>query len=227
LVAATWAFRHRAERESELRFARLARELAQLGALDSVVQLARRSSREEHRHSQLCAAVCAIYGGQPTHSPVHDHPATWPGLTGRDGTLYEVVSFACIAETLNAQLLTVILERATVTSIRRVIRRLLKDEINHGRMGWAHLSAERSHGRGEFLSEILPAMLAGSVEDELFDTGPDPVDGEAIAHGELRRADRRTLWAAALDDAILPGFEAFGVDCRPAAAWVQRRLRGA
>ena len=105
-----------------------------------------------------------------------------------------------------------------------MVRRLLKDEINHGRLGWAHLAAERSNGRGGFLSEILPAMLAGAVDPGLFERGADPVDAEAMAHGELPRADRQTLFATTLREVILPGFETFGIDARPAAAWLERQI---
>ena len=224
LVAATWAFRTRAERESTLRFARLAKELAAVGAESVVVELARKSSHDEHRHSQLCAAICRLYDGTPPDAQVHDHPAPWPGLAPRDRALYEVVAFGCIAETINAQLLATILDRATAIRIRRVVRRLMKDEVQHSRFGWAHLAAERQRGFGDFLSSVVPSMLASSVDEELFAKGPDPVDAEAVEHGELPRKDRVELFASALRDVILPGFDMFNIDTRSAREWLERRL---
>ncbi|MHB1846126.1 MAG: ferritin-like domain-containing protein [Deltaproteobacteria bacterium] len=223
LVAATWAFRCRAERESELRFARLARELSALGAAPLVAGMARRASHDEHRHAQLCAALCARYGGAvPTH-PAHDHPARVAGLGARDGLLYELVAFCCVAETINAQLLTAILRRASAPRIVRAVRRLLRDEVDHARLGWAQLAAERRDGRGDFLAPLLPALLAGSVEPALFDEGPEPVGEAAIAHGELPRLDRVALFSDALRETVLPGFASFGLEIAPALAWLDGR----
>jgi hypothetical protein len=209
-----------------MRFRRLAHQLSQVGAQQVVVDLARRGSHDEHRHAQLCAAMCARYGGEVPKGPFHDHPAMWPGLAPRDQVLYEVVAFACIAETINAQLLTTILNRATDPRILRIVRRLLKDEVVHGKFGWAHLAAERQRGGGAFLSSLIPKMLARSVEDELFSSGPDPVDAEAIAHGEVPRTERLEIFVSGLREVIFPGFEMFGLDMAPAKEWLTKRLAG-
>src|SRR2546430_1346997 len=82
-------------------------------ALALVIELARRSARDERNHARLCAAICEGYGGSLFTGAVHDHPASWPGLFGADRVLYEVVSFACIAETINVQLLSAVLRRAS------------------------------------------------------------------------------------------------------------------
>jgi hypothetical protein len=227
LVAQTWAFRTRAERESELRFRRVAAELEQTAAEPVIVRMARKASHDEHRHAQLCAAMCVRYGGALPAGPAHDHPATWPGLGPRDRVLYEVVAFCCIAETINAQLLTTIVGRAEAPLVLRVVRRLLKDEVTHAQLGWAHLAAERKRGAGDFLSGKLPHMLAGSVAAEVFDTSPDPTSQSAIAHGELPRAERVALFASALRDVLLPGFATFGLDVRPATAWAEEKLGAA
>jgi hypothetical protein len=224
LVAQTWAFRTRAERESELRFRRVAGELEQTSADPLVVRMARKAAHDEHRHAQLCAAMCVRYGGTLPGGPAHEHPATWPGLGPRDRVLYETVAFCCIAETINAQLLTTILSRARAARVLRVIRRLLKDEVTHGQLGWAHLAAERKRGAGDFLSAKLPHMLASSVAPELFDDAPDPTGEAAIAHGELPRTERVAIFASALRDVLLPGFATFGLDIRPATAWAEQKL---
>jgi hypothetical protein len=223
-VARTWAFRTRAERESALRFRRVADELEQTGANPLVVRMARKASHDEHRHAQLCAAICVRYHGTLPTQAAHDHPATWPGLGPRDRVLYEVVAFCCIAETINAQLLATILTRASAPLILRVIRRLLKDEVTHSQLGWAHLAAERQRGAGDFLSARLPQMLAGSVAPELFEDAADPTGEAAIAHGELQRRERLDLFASALRDVLLPGFATFGLDVGPATAWAEEKL---
>src|SRR3984957_14113412 len=109
-------------------------------------------------------------------SGLSDPPAGSAGLNPRDAVRYEVVAFCCIAETLNAQLLVTILQRASAPRIAGVVRRLLKDEAAHSKLGWAHLAAERRLGFGAFLGAILPSLLNGAVDPGLFRDGPDPVD---------------------------------------------------
>jgi hypothetical protein len=219
LVAATWSFRTLAERESSLRFKRLADSLAQTGALPIVIDMARSAAREEHRHSQLCAAMCSRYGGKPPTSVAHDHPAVWPGLTGRDALLYEIVAFCCVAETINAQLLVTTLQQATDDRVVRVVRRLLRDEISHGRLGWAHLASERKQGAGGFLPQVLR-----SVSRDLFEDTPEIVTPQAVAHGELPRATRLDIFRSMLRDVLLPGFDSVGIDTTATRRWTQERF---
>jgi hypothetical protein len=227
VVIGTWQFRTRAERESTLRFRRLAAELTQTGAEKVVIDLARRGAHDEFRHAQLCAAVTRLYGGVPDQdSEVRAQPVGAPGLGQRDRVLYEVVAFCCIAETINAQLLTTILHHASAPRVVRVVRRLVKDEIVHSRLGWAHLAAERSRGRGAFLPPLLPRMLEASVDPEIFSIADEPVDAAARAHGELPRVERVAIFVSALRDVIFPGFESFGLATDQGKAWLEHQLAG-
>jgi hypothetical protein len=225
-VASTWAYRAHAEEESRLRFQRLAGQLEEIHAEQVVTEMARRAAADEQRHALLCARVAAAYGGDPQVRPPPEArevaPASHPLA---DRILYEIVAFCCIAETMNAALLTTTLERARAPEIRDAVHELLRDEVMHSRLGWAHLAAERAQGRGDFLGKFLPNMLEGTVSSELFQPCPEPAAAAARleAHGNLTRSARRTIFETTLAQVVFPGFEAHSLDTRAARAWLQAR----
>jgi hypothetical protein len=225
-VAETWRYRARAEREAQARFERLSRQLAEVGAGEAVLGLARKAAQDERRHARLCAHVAARYGlPDRDRAPVPAPEVAPVRLSPRERVLYEIVAFCCVAESLNAALLTVIVERATVPLIREASRRILRDEVHHARLGWAHLSSEAGQGRAGFLPRWLPAMLDAAIEDSLLRPSPaDPAEEALAAHGNLSRATRLELVQAALRDVLCPGLESMGVDAGPGRAWLERAL---
>jgi len=99
----------------------------------------------------------------------------------------------------------------------------LSDEIDHARAGWAHLaspfvSADDKRALGPWLRRLLAGKL-----DALLDEAA-PLPGEAFPdHGMLSRATFRKLMYAALDDVVLPGFDAAGIDTTDARAWAKEK----
>src|SRR6185295_14842249 len=99
----------------------------------------------------LCAVLAAKYGEPDAIK--HVAPNVRIGrndMDPRDRLLWEMVSVCCIAETMNTSLMTRCLEVAKDEEIRTTLRELLRDEVRHARLGWAHLAAERAQGRGAF-----------------------------------------------------------------------------
>lgn len=228
LVAGVWAFRARSEREASARFERLAAQLEAEHAAPVVVAMAKRAADDEVRHVQICADLAVRYG----HRGGGDEP-TEAGeigprrVGGRERLLYEVVAFCAVTESINAALMTVSYEQATDAVVRAAVREILRDEVTHARLGWAHLSAERALGGGAQLAAGLPAMLAGTVREELF----APTDGEAVdarlaGHGELPRAVRVEVFVQTLEAVVFPGLEAHGVDATAGRAWLARARSG-
>lgn len=224
LVAGVWAFRARSEREAAARFERLGRQLEAEDAAAVVVAMAQRAADDERRHVEICAELAARYGhpgGAVEEVAVGEIGPR--GVGARERLLYEVVAFCAVTESINAALMTVSLAQATEPSVRAAVREILRDEVTHARLGWAHLSAERARGGGAGLAEGLPAMLAGTVREELF----APTDGEAVdprlaGHGELPRALRVEVFVQTLEAVVFPGLEAHGVDASAGRAWLAR-----
>ncbi len=227
-LAEVWSFRARSEQQAEQRFGRLARELEETGAEAVVVRMARRAVADEGSHARICASMAARYGHRD--DGVQAPPATRIGprsLGLRRRVLFEVVAFACITETVNAALMTETYRHATVPAVRDAVRHILKDEVGHSRMGWAHLSAERARGEGEFVAQWLPRMLRGTVADELFAAqAMGATDPALMAHGELPESVRLDVFLSALRDVIFPGLESVGIDTGSGRDWIARVARG-
>ena len=227
-VAATWAFRTRAEIEATARFARMATELAQVGATPVVVRGAADASADELRHRDLCARLAAKWG-EP-NALAHEPPRSRIGrsdMDPRDRVLWEIVAVCCISETMNTSLMTRCIEVAKDEEIRSTLHELLEDEVRHARLGWAHLAAERSVGRGQFLRDVLPLLLEASVEPGFLE-GPSPVPwtDALYDYGELPWAELVQIYRDTLNLVVFPGLDALGVDSSKGRAWLAGRTAG-
>lgn len=137
----------------------------------------------------------------------------------------------CVTETLSAAILGGLVERASDTEARSTMLEILRDEVRHARLGWAHLAAERERGVRDVVSEHLPAMLAATVHEALLlapEPGseratPSPESAELAGLGSLPLPVRRTLFKETLRHVVFPGLEQFGLDTRGGRAWLDRR----
>lgn len=216
VLAGVWLFRARAESEAEQRFARLAWELTEVGGPPEAIKLAQRAVGEEQRHRMLCRAMAECYGAAWVEPRAVAVPLGGSRLEHRDRVLYEVVAFCCITETLNSALMRVAHATAQEPGVRAALRTILKDEVHHARIGWAHLAHERRQGRGDFLAREIPRMLGGAIREELFSPEPAGEHAQALAaHGELSEAVRLEIFEAAARDVIAPGLSACGIDTEP------------
>jgi len=230
-VGATWRERMRQEHLAVGAFALLARELAEQGCDPVVLSLVTRAACDEVRHAEICrrfavrllgdGAVPARFKGLPK-VPAH------AGASAADRALLHVVEMCCLSETLTGVYFTEMLARTTDPVAREAIESLLEDEIDHGRVGWAYL-AERARERSAgALASALPAMLdrtfravLGAPLGRRGARGDDDAALEACAHlGPRAAAD---VYARALRDVILPGFEQLGVDLAPSRALLRER----
>lgn len=224
-VAATWAFRTRAEIEAAARFARLATELAEVHATPVVVRGAAEASADELRHRDLCARLAARWG-QP-NALNHVAPQTRIGrsdMAPRDRLLWEMVAVCCISETMNTSLMTRCMEVVKDPEIRATLHELLGDEVRHARLGWAHLAAERAEGRGQFLCDVLPLLLEASVEPGFLEgTEPVPWSDALYDYGELPWVELVQIYRDTLNLVVFPGLDALGVDPTKGRAWLEER----
>ncbi|HVU03687.1 MAG TPA: hypothetical protein VHE30_18135 [Polyangiaceae bacterium] len=220
----TWAFRTRAEIEATARFARLAEELPEVSAAPIVVQGAADAARDEARHRDLCAVLAAKFGDPSAVN--HVPPKVRIGrseMDPRDRLLWEMVAVCCISETMNTALLTRCLEVTKDPEIRRTVHELLKDEVKHSRLGWAHLASERAAGRGGFLRDVLPLMLEASVEPGFLQGAAQPPWDDALYdYGELPWSELVGIYRDTLELVIFKGLDALGVDTTEGRAWLER-----
>lgn len=233
-AGALWAFRARVELEAEARFRRIAADLARVGSPAPVVMLAEKAAREEARHHVLCATAAARFGADVRRGSAEAAP-TAPGLPQRERVLHEAVAMCCITETVSAALLTEMLREtgapggadrvAGDPAIHAVVREVLRDEVQHARIGWGHLAYEAGRGDVGFIGEMLPGMLDDTVADEVFAPSvADDIGHALLPYGGLPRETRRAVFAAAIRQLVLPGLAQHGIDTGPARAWLDARV---
>lgn len=223
LAADAWRFRWSVEHDAATRFSRLAGRLEAMVPPSPLAALARRSAADERRHAGHCARLAGLLGtGVGAAAPPPPGPVAPRSLEDEDAVTYELVAACCVAESVSVAVLTALLPAARDPALRAVLRELAADEVGHARLGWAHLAVAAAKGRTAFLGPLLPAMLAGSVDDDLFCAAGEPEreDPGLLALGVLPHARKRDLFAGALEQVVLPGLAAAGVDVAPARAWL-------
>jgi hypothetical protein len=224
-AAEAWVFRWKVELEAELRFGRLARRLAEQSAVPAVIKLAEKASLDEHRHAAYCADLAQSYGAQLTAASSFAPEIAPALLENRDKVLYEVVAACCITETESVSVLTTLVNAAGGRTMRRILRELLRDEVGHSRLGWAHLADESRRRSVGFLGRFVPYMLEGSVVEGLFDApNPERESPELLAHGILPHSAKRAVFTQTLTEVVFPGLERFGVDTAPARDWLAEKI---
>ncbi len=225
LAASAWGFRWKVECEAEVRFETLAARLAARDGPPHLVDLARRAAADERRHAAHCARLASELG-QPVPARVPPPPpkVAPAALAEEDAVTYELVAACCVTESVSVAVLTTLLPAARDPSLHAVLRELAEDEVTHARLGWAHLAVAAARGRTAFLGPLLPAMLRGSIDDDLFrPVEPDREDEALLALGVLAHATKRDLFVRALEAVVFPGLEASGVDTAAGREWLANR----
>ena len=223
-AAGVWAFRARAEAIASGRFVQLARDLADVNAPRVVVELTERAAEEESRHIEICMELVQALGGGITR-PERPEFRLGSDLVDKERTvLLQMVGTSCINETVSATVLAEMMRRAEPGDLHDSVQEILRDEIDHGRVGWAYLAHMAQKGDVGFVGDALPLLLDAAIEDELFDT-PDPDDPDAatMCLGTLPKVERARLFHAAVSELILPGLEHFGIDARSGHLWLEKR----
>ena len=225
---AAWRFRWQVELEAEVRFARLARRLEGLGAPAPLAELARKASADERRHAAHCARLAAALGEPVPAAPPPPPPEVAPSaLAEEDAVTYELTAACCVTETVSVAVLTALLPAARDPGLRAALRELAEDEVGHARLGWAHLAVAAARGRTAFLAPHLPAMLQGSVDEDLFGAGPpDAEDRALLALGVLPHSAKRELFVHSLEAVVFPGLAGAGVEVAAGRAWLAGRRGG-
>jgi len=222
-VADAWSFRARVEREAAARFARLATAIAGFDPESPVPALMRRAADDERRHGSLCTELAAEYGGSVAGN-AGDVSVAPRNLGPRAAVLYEVVAACCVTETESVATLTTLLGEELEPRVEEVVREIARDEVVHGRMGWAHLARESAAYDVSFLAPMIPAMLSGTVDESLF-AGGEAQPSNLLRHGVLPDSRKRAIFLQTLEEVVVPGLETFRIDPGPTRAWLAARQR--
>jgi len=217
-LASRWGYRAGLEWSAAHRFRRLAGRMEAVGFDGELVAIARLAETQEREHVRLCAEIAERFGRGPELDAEPEvteiAPAAW---SPHDRVVYEVVAFCCVTETANAVVVTAGADDVDDTAIRRAVRTILADEVQHSRLGWRCLTAHPlDDAQRAWVGEYLPSMLAGTVRTDLFQPQVVPGDEATMQrYGTLPLAGRREAFLTGMREVLLPGLATFGVD--PAA----------
>ncbi|HTQ05490.1 MAG TPA: hypothetical protein VMI54_16620 [Polyangiaceae bacterium] len=218
-VGHEWLRRADVELTASSLTAKLVQGLLLDGATPEVIELATNAVGEEARHARVCHAVAERYLGRKLPYPRARRleEARFGDAPPAVNRLLLFVLHSCVNETLATVCLREGLKLAASTVVKAATRELLSDDLNHARMGWAHLASPalddtaRAH-----VGAALPVLLRLGRDGWL----DEPRSGiDVPEHGVLGNPSFPPLLRAAFDDLILPGFDHVGVDTRPAREW--------
>ena len=233
-IAAHWTRRAQSEREVGGAFATMVPVVRARGASREVVLRLVRGVEEEARHAVLCEKLAAAYAGDPSEgaadaprdadAPRSPVPLPRFGMADEDlETALLVAGMCCVNETIATAWLTAGLAVATAPIAVVANRIHLRYEIEHARLGWAHLASRAvSDETRAGLSACLPDLLEANAPGWEQDDPSLPPEG-CPAHGHLSADASRDVVRDALRDLVVPGFAHVGVDPGPAETWLTRR----
>jgi hypothetical protein len=219
-MATIWRRRAVGEHEATARFAAYAERLKTFGVPQRFQDEAFRASEQELRHREVCLDMAhRLRHGEITFTP-QDFTLSAPGAPAN--MLADMVALCCIVETINVAQLSMALRDITDAEMRLATRKILADEVNHSRLGWAYLAWAQSQGEAKHLAQHVPQMLWEAVGPDLFaESSPaHPEQALLLTMGDPPMPMRRDLFVRTLTDTIIPGLEHNGIATDDAKAWL-------
>ncbi len=192
--------------------------LEKLGEPAALVDLAERAIDDELRHAKLWhlgAKRFALDGqGEPEF-----FPAFVPHYDAADEMRYRlyVIAECVFNETTASTFLQTCLRLARGPLAVAVLREILSDEIDHGRIGWAFVARLSRSRKDEIQPWLIPMLRAHWAE---WNRALHDVPASYAAHGIPSKADTNEAIVASLRDVIVPGLEAHGFATAAINEWV-------
>lgn len=212
-IGGHWIHRASAELSVAVAFEALLPRLRDVGAADVVLALAAKAIDDEQRHGELCVRLAERYLGTQVETPA-PRDGTLPEFGTRDEPMEVALitlGMCCINESIASEWIRSCWNAATAPTAIAANRHHLRDEIDHARLGWAHLgSAAISAPLRQTLRSWAPKLLAVNVAQWKKPDAHLPPEG-IPAHGHLASAENDEVIDAAVRDVVVPGFAHVGL----------------
>jgi hypothetical protein len=192
-----------------LAFRQIVEDLTELEAPAPVIALAQRAVEDERKHGQW-GGEWARFFGHPDASvpePSRTRKLMFPGASARENRVLRIV-FCCMTETVGCHLLRDIRPQLTYPALRELNRLHLADELQHARVGWAHLSTLDARDRAlveDWLPELSKLVIAACCE------GPEQDYERLVPYGYLTPRLLFSAYDHALDEVLRPGLSHLGI----------------
>jgi hypothetical protein len=221
-LASIWLARAASERRVADAFEVIRNAFRDLYGDTALSALSVRAIDDEFRHAELSRRVASRYAGRELAEPerlrlvVPEHPGASPRLLR---TLH-ILGHCAMNETFASAYLEAGLLYADAGLARAALRSLFSDEIDHARLGWAHLAGLDADERAE-LAPWLPALVRANLKMWRDTPRPYPSDPVLHAHGAppadaVERALLDAIWLL-----IIPGLERFGLPVDHIRGWLE------
>jgi hypothetical protein len=207
-LAQVWLKDGLEEHASVAAFARFTLLLLSVGAPPSLVAESQRASLDEIQHARACFALARRYGKTDVGPARLDIADSIAALSLADITALTVAE-GCVGETLGALMAAEQLELATDPDVKRVLRRIARDEARHAELAWKFLAWALQAGGESVRSAALTAFertIADLEKMPVVDYGVDMATWHA--HGRMTCAEARKLARNSVAQVIAPCLEA-------------------
>lgn len=207
-IARHWLHRSASERGVSVAFTHLRPRLVATGVSEPVLALVDKAIDDEQRHADLCVQLASRYAGtdQATPPPRFDALPDFGTKDERLEVALIVTGMCCINESIASEWIRSCWQAATAEIAVAANREHLKDEIDHARLGWAHLASDHVDAATRSLvARRVPKMIEVNVAEWKRPDEHLPPEG-VRAHGHLSREENDAVIDAAVRDVVLPGF---------------------
>jgi hypothetical protein len=227
---ATWRARMINEHGSARVFEALAEMLASAGFAES--DECASFAVEERRHGVLCAAVVEALGGEACGESLAEEtlPLHADAASLREAVLRNVLSVACLHETVAVSLIGAERYEMPEGELRELLTTIWSDEIGHARFGWRFLTkwlplldGDERAGLDRYLASALVHLDRHELAHLPEQTGFAGLRGTREL-GLCDGADARVLFRCTLEDVIVPRLEALGLKAGRAHAEARQQL---
>ena len=177
---------------------------------------------DELRHARQCAGMVEALGGEAVAEMPEIREMPQHKDTGAlEALLRNVLSICCLSETVAVSLISAEHLELQGGQIGQVLGQILGDEVQHARFGWdllTELQDQIDEPMRERLGEYLVVAFRHLVEYEL-DHLParKPMSVAVTRVGVCDGLEARNLFFDTIEDVIVPGLQAQGIDGQ--AAW--------
>ena len=220
-LVAVWLSRAASERRVADAFEVVHGALVSLRSDPALIALAARAVDDEHRHAELCRVVAARCAGRELEPPARltlvtpEHRGAPAGMVP---TLH-VLGHCAMNETFASAFLEASFALADAPLGRAALRELLSDEIDHARIGWAHL-AELSERQRADLAPWLDSLVHANLKMWRNTPRPATTDAALHRHGLPPAAAIERALVGAVRDLIIPGLARFRLPTRSLELWL-------
>lgn len=209
VVAAYWFRRSEGELTSFVGFQHVLDDLRAEGSPAPIRELAERAVRDEYQHAVWCRDW-ALRFGHPTEvetRPRSSEPLAFRGASDAENRLLRILT-CCFTESVGCFILRHARRVVTDPELRSQNRRHLADEVQHSRVGWAHLATLTPAAR-DLIAPWVPDVLA--LLPKACCEGPELEREELVPFGYFTPRLLRDAHDEALRDVILPGLAHVGL----------------